>query len=193
MIEVELDSSIDPHSAEGRGALDAIGLCLGIGDIANAFHGFKIGRESSRYFGLMELTAREAGVIWQDFGWARWRAMRSLCRTSPSCRWDYHGRSTSARPLPRGRSCRRAVCPFLCLSICLFVCLFVCLCVCLWVCLSERRHAGRQAGGRAGKQAGSMFACLFVCQSVCLSVCQSKMGKKKTGALIVVCLVSCLG
>ena len=38
MIEVELDSIIDPHSAEGREALDALGLCLGIGNIAGAFH-----------------------------------------------------------------------------------------------------------------------------------------------------------
>ena len=69
MIEVELDSSIDPHSAEAREVLDALGLCLGIGDITDAFHRFKIDREFSRYFGLMELTAREAGVIDQDFGW----------------------------------------------------------------------------------------------------------------------------
>ena len=68
MLEVELDSSIDPSSAEGREALDALGLCLGIGDIADAFHRFKIDREFSRFCGLMELTAREAGVIGQDFG-----------------------------------------------------------------------------------------------------------------------------
>ena len=44
MIEVDLDSNIDPHLAEGREALDALGLCLGIGDIADAFHRFKISR-----------------------------------------------------------------------------------------------------------------------------------------------------
>ena len=57
MIEVELDSSIDPHSAEGREALEALGLCTGIGDIADAFHRFKIDQEFCRDFGLMELTA----------------------------------------------------------------------------------------------------------------------------------------
>ena len=45
MIEVELDSNIDPHSPEGREALDALSLCLGIGDIADAFHRFKISQD----------------------------------------------------------------------------------------------------------------------------------------------------
>ena len=45
MIEVELDSSIDPHSAEGREALDVLGLCLETGDIADAFHRFQIDRD----------------------------------------------------------------------------------------------------------------------------------------------------
>ena len=44
-------------------------LCLGIDDITDAFHRFKIDREFASYFGLMELTAREAGVIGVDFGW----------------------------------------------------------------------------------------------------------------------------
>ena len=69
MIEVELDASIDPHSEEGKSALDAVGLCLGIGGIVDAFHRFKISWDFSSYFGLMELTAREAGVIGHDFGW----------------------------------------------------------------------------------------------------------------------------
>ena len=50
MVEVELDSNIDPHSAEGREALDALGLCIGIGDTADAFHGFKIDREFFAFF-----------------------------------------------------------------------------------------------------------------------------------------------
>ena len=50
--------------AEGREALDTLGLCSGIGDIADAFHRFEIDRELSRSRERpMELTAREAGVI----------------------------------------------------------------------------------------------------------------------------------
>ena len=58
MIEVELEASIDPHSAGGKAALVALGLCLGIVDIADALRRFNISREFSSYFGLMELTAR---------------------------------------------------------------------------------------------------------------------------------------
>ena len=50
--------------AEGREALDTLGLCSGIGDIADAFHRFEIDREFPRSRERpMELTAREAGVI----------------------------------------------------------------------------------------------------------------------------------
>ena len=91
MIEVELDASIDPHSAEGREALAALGLCSGIGHIADAFHRFKISLAFSSYFGLAELTAREAGVIDQDVGWGPVEANAVLvpCFTSLPVRFSW--------------------------------------------------------------------------------------------------------
>ena len=69
MVEVELEAGIDPYSEEGKQALEAVELVLGIGDIADAFHRFKIDREFAAYFGLMDVTAKEIGVVGQDFGW----------------------------------------------------------------------------------------------------------------------------
>ena len=40
-IEVELEASIDLHSAASKAALDALGLGLGIGDITDPCHRLK--------------------------------------------------------------------------------------------------------------------------------------------------------
>ena len=110
MIEVEWEASIDPHSAEGKAALDALGPCLGVGDIAHAFHSFKISREFSSYLGLMELTAREAGVIGQDFGWGPVEADEVLVPCFTSLPMVLLGHSILVRQQPTFRSCNQAAC-----------------------------------------------------------------------------------
>ena len=44
MVEVELDDDIDPSSDEGKQALNSLGIAMGVGDVADAFHRFRIGR-----------------------------------------------------------------------------------------------------------------------------------------------------
>ena len=77
MVEVEVSADIDVESEEGRQVLSEIGLCLGVGDIADAFHRFRIDEFFSSFFGMDDVRADEVGMSRRDLGFGR------LCADSP--------------------------------------------------------------------------------------------------------------
>ena len=50
MIEVEVSDDIDLDSEEGKRLLSDLGLCMGVVDIADTFHRFRIDEFFSSYF-----------------------------------------------------------------------------------------------------------------------------------------------
>ena len=69
MIEVEVSDDIDLDTEEGRRVLHDLGLCMGVGDIADAFHRFKIDEFFSSFFGLKDVRAADLGLSGKDLGW----------------------------------------------------------------------------------------------------------------------------
>ena len=86
MIEVEVSDDIDLDSEEGQRVLNDLGVSMGVGDIADAFHRFRIDEFFSSFFGLNDILTSDLNLTGRDLGWGPLEAHSPLthCFTSLS-------------------------------------------------------------------------------------------------------------